>query len=114
MSSNAAGCNRAKACVERLVATEFQAGPVQQVEELRVDLADFAGIMVTQEAIQRAQPVGDIVTPDSEDDRNPLAGMGVIEIQAACIGQRGQRGFRERQNDARHCQLGRVTEKQAA
>ena len=92
----------------------FRACFVQQFEQLRVDLADFAGVMVTQKTIQDVQRIREIVGADREDDRNPLAGMGVIKCQAARIGQRGQRGLRERQDNARHCQLGRVTEKQAA
>jgi len=68
-----------------LVATKLLACLVQQVEQQRVDLADFAGVMVAQETVQRAQPVGNIVAPDGEDDRNPLAGMRVIEIQTARI-----------------------------
>ncbi|MGB8300184.1 MAG: hypothetical protein WCE67_03985, partial [Azonexus sp.] len=82
--------------VEGLVAAEFLAGPEQQVEQLRVDLADLALVMVAQEAVYDVQCVGNIVAADGEDNRDPFAGMGVIEFQAARVGQGGEGGSGER------------------
>jgi hypothetical protein len=60
--------------LERLLAGKFLFYLEKQVEQLRVDAADLAGVMVAQEKIQAVQRIGDIVLAEGEttERRSPV------------------------------------------
>ena len=62
--------------LERLPGAQLGLDAVQQVEQLRIDHADVAGVMVAQEMVQRAQRVGHILLADRIDHAQPLAACG--------------------------------------
>jgi len=69
--------------LERLASAQFGPDAVEQVEQLRVDHADIAGVMVAQEVIELAQRLRQIVSASRIDQAQPFAGVRVVQRQAA-------------------------------
>ena len=57
--------------------------PVEQIEQLRIDLVDIAGAEIPQKIIHRCQRVRQVRASAEVLDREPLAGMRVREAQRA-------------------------------
>ena len=72
--------------LERLPGAQLGLEAVQQVEQLRIDHADVAGIVVAQEMVQRAQRLGHILLAHGVDQGQLLACVGVVQRQAAHVG----------------------------
>lgn len=75
-----------------------------------VDRADFPGIMVAQEMVERSQPVIHVPVADGEHDGKAFAGMRVIEFEAARLRQGGQGWSGQRCDRPGNDQPGRVAE----
>jgi hypothetical protein len=76
--------------LKRGVAAEGLFEPVEKVEELRVHAADLPGVVVAQEMVEFFQGLGNVLVPHGVDDAQLLAGVRMLEGQAARPGLFGR------------------------